>query len=189
MTDTYLKVLQHLEPFGIDREVDISDDLVRWLRGEPVAELEEHIDSLNSRLVHLVDEMSENKHIRLFREPVVVNDENRWHVIVRLTFDGKLYCITERQILLDRAIATNSIKQTTIFRWTAAFACGAMIIAALSILRDIHKDNLSQQVKERDSLIHTLQKSLYHLKTDSSHQKEAKKLRPKISFFLVPFDI
>jgi hypothetical protein len=96
---------------------------------------------------------------------------------------------TELQTGFDRVVASNSDiqatasrRQTRIFRWTAVFACGAMVITGLSLMRDIHKDNLSQQVKEKDSLIQQLQKKINLLKTDSSGVKMAKKTSPKRVF-------
>jgi hypothetical protein len=75
--------------------------------------------------------------------------------------------------------ATASRRQTLIFRWTALFAFGAMGIAGISLMRDFRKDKLLQQLSQKDSLIRTLQKNLYRLKSDSSRLSEAKKTSPK----------
>src|ERR1700723_593427 len=139
MDDTYLQILEHLELWGIDREVDITDLLYTLFRTQRSIDPNEALDSLNSRIAHFVDEMHENRHIRLFKEEKTINGVTTWYVSARLTFFGKQYCIDERQNIINQSLATNSgiqatasNKQTKIFKWTAIIVFGTLILSVIS---------------------------------------------------------
>jgi len=100
--------------------------------------------------------------------------------------NGILESNTKLQTGFDQVIADNSgvqaaasRRQTRIFRWTAVFAFGAMMVSAFRLWKDFHKDTLKQRLLQKDSLIRILQKSLYRLRTDSSHLSVAMKTLPK----------
>lgn len=102
------------------------------------------------------------------------------------SLNGILESNTKLQTGFDQVIASNSNiqaiasrRQTRIFRWTALFALGAMGIAGISLWSDFRKDKLLQQLSQKDSLIHVLQKKLYRLKIDSSLSLRSKENLPK----------
>jgi hypothetical protein len=116
MKDTYLQLLEFLEPWGIDREVEIEAQLYEWFTHQlSVDPLEPH-DSINARIERFLDVISENKHIFFAKQKIrVEGKEDMWQVQVRLTFLGLQYLnehrLTVSNINLNHTIKRNSYIQ------------------------------------------------------------------------------
>jgi len=183
MIDDYLKLLQYLEEWGIDRLVEVDHLLYDWFKNQPNVQPDEHIDSIGDRIVHFVDEMHESKHIRLFKEKKNKDGTGPWYVSARLTSGGLEYLNNYRLIQStlnlnasvvesNRIISDNSRSQTTVFRrqtWiigiVGLFALVSMIVSIKTYKLDDKTQQLSTHIEQlkKDSL--KLQKELFQLRS------------------------
>jgi len=194
-----------LEQFGIDRDAQIEFQLYDWFTHHANVDPDEPFDSINGRIERFLHEMQSHHHAKFeITKLRSEGNQDKLQVTAHLTVLGFQYLNehrlrisnlrlndtleinTRQQIAFDQTIADNSViqagasrRQTRIFRWTAIFAFCAMAIAGVSLWRDFHKDTQSQLLLKKDSLISTLQKNLYHLKTDSSAHSKAMKIETK----------
>ncbi len=127
MDDTYLDILKILQPYGIDREVDVSKDIYELFKNQPKVDPNEAPDNLNARIAHFCDEIHENRHIRLFKKEEPIDGITTWYVSMRLTYLGLQY-------LNEHRLTVSNINLNEAIRANFKYQLGVGIITLLAIL-------------------------------------------------------
>jgi hypothetical protein len=198
MNDTYLQLLAFLEPWGIDREVQIEAQLYDWFTHQISVDPLEPFDSINARIERFLDVISENKHIFFAKQKIrVEGKEDRWQVQVRLTFLGLQYLnqhrLTLSNIELNNStiasngiISANSTTQTTILQGqriylyiTALLTLANVLITVINLSSNDLKDKLQTQLQEQTKQIHKLQIELSEATNLHFQELKATKTSPK----------
>lgn len=123
-------------------------------------------------LRYLADEIKRRKEFEVSDSVIATNKS------VQNTNES-MVSVTTKQNEINKTIADNSTTQTNVLLGTALFAFLALCVSSVNLCRDIRKDKLEKRLQEKDSLINTLRKEQYRLKTDTSQAKEAKKISTK----------
>jgi hypothetical protein len=166
MIDDYLKLLEYLEEWGIDRLVEVDHLLYDWFKNQPNVEPNEHLDSIGDRIVHFVDEMHESRHIRLSKKKKNEDGTGPWYVSARLTSGGLEYLNNYRlvqstlnlnasTIESNGVVSGNSRRQTTIFRRqtlilgiVGVFALVSMTVSIMTYILDNNTKQLSGEIEQ-----------------------------------------
>jgi len=113
MTDTYLQLLEFLEPWGIDREVEIEAKLYEWFTHQISVDPLEPFDSINARIERFLDVISDNRHITQSRIIMRVEGKGaRWQVQARLTYLGLQY-LNEHRLTISNIHLNDTIKRNS----------------------------------------------------------------------------
>lgn len=152
MNDTYLKTLEYLEEWEIDRKVEIAYKLVNWFKNQKNVNPNEAIESINGRIIRFCIEMQQNQHIKFESQPNDYNNEPEIKVQARLTYLGLQYLneyrLTKSNIDLNQSIKTNIRNQIIIGVITLA----AIIVAAIYSVMVYYKDDSENLIMIRKSL-------------------------------------
>jgi hypothetical protein len=173
--DDYLKLLDYLEEWGIDRLVQVDHLLHEWFKKQPNVDPNEPPDVISDRIAHFVDEMHESKHIRLEKHRQNEDGSGLWEVRARLTSGGLEYLnnyrlvqsnlnLNKSTITSNNIISANSKRQTWILGVVGFFALVSMVVSIMTYRLDNQTKQLSVHIKQlqQDSL--KLQKELFQLK-------------------------
>jgi len=152
MNDTYLQLLEFLEPWGIDREVMIEVQLYDWFTHQISVDPLEPFDSINARIERFLDVIHENRHITQARNKIrVEGKEDRWEVQVRLTYLGLEY-LNQHRLTVSNILLNDTIRFNNKITWGIAIAA-IVVSTGTSIWLGVSNNSL-------DTRVHQLEQAL-----------------------------
>ncbi len=127
MNDSYLKTLEYLEPWEIDRKVEIAHVLCGWFKRQKNADPNESIISINERILRFCKEMQSNGHITFETQPENYTNQPEIKVQARLTYSGLQY-------LNEYRLTVSNINLNATIRNNFKYQLGLGIITLFAIL-------------------------------------------------------